>query len=434
MNTKEIYEELSKFVVGQDEYIKQLAILSYKHQLKQKQIEKGLTPINTNMLVIGPSGCGKTFAARKLASLIDVPFYEIDCSNLVQVGYKGNTSIEDSLSRLVNENKHNYNKAIIYLDEFDKILDLALLKDGKGTGSQQNFLKILEPGKATITTGYRFESKLEIDTSGFTFIATGSFESVKREIKLNNNVTMGFNVERKIFEDINLSKRDLIEYGYMAELMGRFPTFININQLSEDDFVSILKNSEDSVYKRYVELFKQDNISFNINDSAFRNIVEQSYSNVIGARSMDETISKIADQCLYDASYDTSIVSIDVSGTKDGYKFNYRFGKSRNILQNKNDEIGYLMVNELKKEMSNYLEDMDIKIRYDNQIKKDIEAIFSNSSDVIKIVDYIYELEMLMNVDVNNEYKIIRDSYYGHFIEKYSNLNRESEEENKNGK
>lgn len=433
MNTKEIYEELSKFVVGQDEYIKQLAILSYKHQLKQKQIEKGLTPINTNMLVIGPSGCGKTFAARKLASLIDVPFYEIDCSNLVQVGYKGNTSIEDSLSRLVNENKHNYNKAIIYLDEFDKILDLALLKDGKGTGSQQNFLKILEPGKATITTGYRFESKLEIDTSGFTFIATGSFESVKREIKLNNNVTMGFNVERKIFEDINLSKRDLIEYGYMAELMGRFPTFININQLSEDDFVSILKNSEDSVYKRYVELFKQDNISFNINDSAFRNIVEQSYSNVIGARSMDETISKIADQCLYDASYDTSIVSIDVSGTKNGYKFKYRFGELRNY-KDSDDTVGYLLVNELKKEMNEYIEEMDTMVRYENSLRKEIDSIFSGGSDVIKVADYIYELKMMLNIDVNENFRGVRNEFYDHFINKYINIKQESEKESNNGK
>ena len=132
IKTETIFNELKKSVIGQDEYLKQLALTGYKHQLKNKLIEMGKEPICSNLLVVGPSGCGKTFSVKQLSKLLDVPFFEINCSNLVQVGYKGASDLEKSLGDMVSQFKSKYKNAIIYLDEFDKLLDLSLIKDGKG--------------------------------------------------------------------------------------------------------------------------------------------------------------------------------------------------------------------------------------------------------------------------------------------------------------
>ena len=412
--TNQIYEELRKSVIGQDEYLRELATISYKHLLKQKLIENGKNPINTNMLVIGPSGCGKTFAAKRLAKLIDVPFFEIDCSNLVQVGYKGSTNLEEAIGKCVDMYKADSFKAIIYLDEFDKILDLSLLKDGKGSGSQQNFLKYLENNTVTITRGDRYTTKTNINTAGLTFIATGSFEMVKQKIRENRCSTMGFKSKDKQSELFELNSDDLIEFGYLPELIGRFNRIININQLTEDDFYQILKTSDDSIYSQYQDLYKADGIKLQIRDKMFKHIAHDSFGTSIGARGMDKNLSEVLDKTLFDVSNNELINSVVVDYVNNKVKIDYTYGESRKVVkQEKESQVIRLDIDEIKREISRAIDDADICVRNENRLKREFNEQLSQYNNYIILDDYIdilhYQLRQASLDELNGDKEYSQD-------------------------
>lgn len=329
IRTNDILNELKKSVFGQDEYLKQLAITGYKHQLKNKLIENNKYPINSNLLVIGPSGCGKTFSVKLLSKLLDVPFYEVNCSNLVQVGYKGAQDIEKALGDMVNQFGSKSQNAIVYLDEFDKILDLYMLKEGRGKGSQQNFLKIMEPNTIPVNKDSgRSSLTIPFDTSGLTFIATGSFEEIKEKVRVNNIGKMGFN-SKETKDSTILNKEDLIKYGYMPELIGRFSKIININQLSKEDFYNIIKNGDRSSLKSYELLLKEQNIGINIDDEVYKTIADKAYNTSTGARNIENILNEILDSCLSDISNDETISEMNIKYENDSFIAKYKYDKNR---------------------------------------------------------------------------------------------------------
>lgn len=318
IKTETIFNELKKSVFGQDEYLRKLAITGYKHQLKQKLIQKGEKPINSNLLVIGPSGSGKTFAVKKLSKLLDIPFYEIDCSNIVQTGYRGGEDITSALASMVNTlGISKAERSIVYLDEFDKILDLALIVDGKGKGPQQNFLKYLEPNIQTIYNKNTTRSSDRLNTAGITFIATGSFEMAKEKIGKTNLNKMGFNINEKKESGVQLNEEDLIKSGYMPELIGRFGSIININQLSEDDFYNILKYGNSSDLEIYKTAFNEQGVDVTIDDEVYKEIARRAFNTATGARNIGNTLNTILDKCLSDISNNETIRSINIT-FKDG--------------------------------------------------------------------------------------------------------------------
>ena len=320
-----ILNELKKTIFGQDEYLKQLAVTGYKHQLKNELINKGRAPIDTNLLVIGPSGCGKTFAVRRLAELLDIPFYEINCANITEVGYKGTQDIEMALGGMVNTLRKESENAIVYLDEFDKVLDVNLLHDGNGKAIQQNFLKILEPNEITVPISYgsKNSSTIKLNTSGMTFIATGTFEIIKDHKRKNGGNKMGFNSIDNKEKNIILDEDDLVKGGYMPELIGRFSSLININQLTKDDFYNIIKKGNKSALKNYEMMLEDQGVELCINDRVYKEIANIAYNNVTGARGINKILNKVLEECLCDVSNDSSISKVTIGYSKNQFKTDY---------------------------------------------------------------------------------------------------------------
>ncbi len=121
---KVIYEQLSEYVVGQEQAKKVLAVAVYNHYKRigadpssEVELEK------SNILLLGPTGCGKTLLARTLANILDVPFTIADATALTEAGYAGE-DVENILLRLIQAADFDVAKAergIIYIDEIDKI-------------------------------------------------------------------------------------------------------------------------------------------------------------------------------------------------------------------------------------------------------------------------------------------------------------------------
>ena len=90
MTPKEIVQELDKYIIGQDEAKKSVAIAlrnRYRRSLLSEEMREEITP--KNILMMGPTGCGKTEIARRLAKLMDAPFVKVETTKFTEVGYVG---------------------------------------------------------------------------------------------------------------------------------------------------------------------------------------------------------------------------------------------------------------------------------------------------------------------------------------------------------
>ncbi|ACO03654.1 MAG TPA: HslU--HslV peptidase ATPase subunit [Persephonella sp.] len=90
LTPKQIVEELDKYIVGQKEAKKAVAI-ALRNRWRRHKLPEDLRDevIPKNILMIGPTGVGKTEIARRLASLVGAPFIKVEATKFTEVGYVG---------------------------------------------------------------------------------------------------------------------------------------------------------------------------------------------------------------------------------------------------------------------------------------------------------------------------------------------------------
>ena len=87
---KEIVAELDKYIIGQEEAKRKVAIAlrnRWRRQQLPEEIRDEVAP--KNIIMIGPTGVGKTEIARRLSRLADAPFIKVEASKFTEVGYVG---------------------------------------------------------------------------------------------------------------------------------------------------------------------------------------------------------------------------------------------------------------------------------------------------------------------------------------------------------
>ncbi|MCR5481482.1 MAG: ATP-dependent protease ATPase subunit HslU [Clostridia bacterium] len=90
MTPRQIVEALDKYIIGQEEAKKSVAIAlrnRYRRSLLPDELREEITP--KNILMMGPTGVGKTEIARRLAKLMDAPFVKVEATKFTEVGYVG---------------------------------------------------------------------------------------------------------------------------------------------------------------------------------------------------------------------------------------------------------------------------------------------------------------------------------------------------------
>lgn len=102
LTPKRIVEELDKYVIGQDDAKRAVAI-ALRNRWRRQQVQGDLQQeiIPNNIILIGPTGVGKTEIARRLSRLANAPFVKVEASKFTEVGYVGR-DVESMVRELMN--------------------------------------------------------------------------------------------------------------------------------------------------------------------------------------------------------------------------------------------------------------------------------------------------------------------------------------------
>ena len=103
LTPRQIVKELDRYIIGQDEAKKSVAIAlrnRYRRSMVEEKMREEISP--KNILMVGPTGVGKTEIARRLAKLVAAPFVKVEATKFTEVGYVGRDV--DSIVRDLVEN------------------------------------------------------------------------------------------------------------------------------------------------------------------------------------------------------------------------------------------------------------------------------------------------------------------------------------------
>ncbi len=150
---REIVSELDRFIVGQGEAKRAVAI-ALRNRWRRQQLPDALRDevLPKNILMIGPTGVGKTEIARRLARLAQAPFIKVEATRFTEVGYVGRDveqMIRDLLEISIHMTREKLRKQVVPKAEQaaeERVLD-ALVGDNASADTRQKFRKMLREGQ-----------------------------------------------------------------------------------------------------------------------------------------------------------------------------------------------------------------------------------------------------------------------------------------------
>jgi ATP-dependent HslUV protease ATP-binding subunit HslU len=150
---REIVSELDRFIVGQDDAKRAVAI-ALRNRWRRKQVPENLREEITpkNILMIGPTGVGKTEIARRLAKLANAPFLKVEATKFTEVGYVGRDveqivrDLVEVALNMVREQRRREVRARAEAAAEERVLD-ALVGQGASQATRESFRKRLRNGE-----------------------------------------------------------------------------------------------------------------------------------------------------------------------------------------------------------------------------------------------------------------------------------------------
>ncbi len=419
LTPQQIVQELDKYIIGQNEAKRNVAIALRNRWRRMKAPAEMRNEIIPNILMIGATGVGKTEIARRLAKIADAPFVKVEASKFTEVGYVGRDVesmvrdlVEQSVNMVKSKKKEEVKEKAAIIVE-DIILDALIppLKsptgfavtthDGNETPSSDAELneRTRNLFREKIKNGELEDRKIEINIKGSNgpgigMVGAGMMDEVSmmnlqemlgglmpkkpkkrkltvaeaRKVLLEEEATKLIDMDEVKEEAIRRAEdagiifideidkiasgnkggggpdvsregvqRDLLpivegstvntKHGVIntdhvlfiaagafhvskpsdliPELQGRFPIRVELENLTKDDFVTILKQPKNALIKQYQALFGSEDVNITFDDKAVEEIARVAFEinaeiENIGARRLHTVMSKLLNEFLFD--------------------------------------------------------------------------------------------------------------------------------------
>ncbi|MBW2038932.1 MAG: ATP-dependent protease ATPase subunit HslU [Deltaproteobacteria bacterium] len=265
LTPKEIVAELDKYIIGQDE-AKRCVAIALRNRWRRQQVPKELRDeiAPKNIIMMGPTGVGKTEISRRLAKLSQAPFLKIEASKFTEVGYVGRdveSMIRDLTELAVNmvrreEEERIQDKAREMAEE--RVLDLLLPPSPKNASPALSL-----PGAVETT-----EEQLEVDHTQKTrerlrvLLQEGKLDERLVEVEVTDRAL-------PVVEILSTAGMEEMDINIKDMLSGLFPKKTKKRKLKIPEALDILAEEEaqklidmDKVIKLAIQRVEQSGIIF----------------------------------------------------------------------------------------------------------------------------------------------------------------------------
>ncbi|NTW22270.1 AAA domain-containing protein [Candidatus Falkowbacteria bacterium] len=323
MRPAELISQLEKKVIGQEQALRILATKICGHyNAVRSRLAKGSNPmddvdrIKSNILLVGPTGSGKSFLLKLIAKIVGVPFVKVDATKFTEAGYVGG-DVEDIIRDLARKTKLKDGQTdvalaqfgIVFIDEVDKIASSngSIGPDVSRRGVQQALLTLIEdaevslkekPDVEQIVRAYKLASEGKeippqtISTKNILFVFAGAFPGLEEIVgKRLTQKQLGFGAEiRRKSDNKDLLRKttneDLKSFGMEPELLGRVPVRVMLDELTEEQLFTILRNPEAPIIMHFSEVMESYGVDVDFEDGVLRHIAKLAVSEGTGARGL----------------------------------------------------------------------------------------------------------------------------------------------------
>ena len=170
LTPREIVRELDKYVIGQGDAKKAVAI-ALRNRIRRQKLDPEMAEevMPKNILMIGPTGVGKTELARRLAKLANSPFLKVEASKFTEVGYVGR-DVESMIRDLaeiaidmVREERLNEIGERAERNAEERLLDLLMPPPGETTEAPESVDRTREKLRERLRAGKLDDRMVEVD-------------------------------------------------------------------------------------------------------------------------------------------------------------------------------------------------------------------------------------------------------------------------------
>ena len=335
LRPREVFDELRKVVVGQDEAIREISVAMVKHLVGHPA---------PNILMIGNSGSGKTTLMRAVEQFLAGRAELNQYANVIRInanvlaeehaGYgravlgrlfanaKRLLGPDAPVERLLQSVEHG----IVFIDEVDKIrANVGNAPSVRGIVAQEALLTLMENENVEFDVDGQ---KHGVNSSGVLFVVGGAFEelydAVLRRATIGQDVApmkpvVVVSASGDVREELPFHLRDylkyddLFRYGMTPQFVSRFESIVVLNDLAEGDLARIFVEPQGSIFRNSRAFFERFGIDLQITRGALISIAwDAARQKRLGARALRETFRRVIGDIEFDpADSGTHVITID---------------------------------------------------------------------------------------------------------------------------
>ena len=295
----EIVAKTKEYVLGQDENLRMLAH-QYIENLRWANKDDVENPKDyiKNILIRGNTGTGKSFISRIMLPLLGVPYVIADATEYTEAGYIGKdvTDMLVDLYHAANDDLEKAERGVLAIDEVDKIAAKAGHgRDVNGQAVQEALYKIAEGTVVRINVGNRMnEIPVYFDTSRLTIVISGAFEGIEniRDERIGKRQA-GFGCQDTTGKDTSITTEDYVSYGITAQFMRRVKNVIELNDISKEQLITIMKESKSSALKVTQDTARDEGIEIEYTDDFYEILAEKAMQMKQGVSGIEKVLIKV---------------------------------------------------------------------------------------------------------------------------------------------